>query len=241
MAQKTYKQTRRELAIQEEKQRKMRNLMILTVALIILIAGAVMLDLKGSKSSNPSDKFQLENQPVMGKADAPITLVEFGDFKCPVCKQFATNVLPKLKADYIDTGKAKLYFINDSFIGPDSTTAAMALESVYHQKPDAAWPYIEEIYRNQQDEKIQWATPEKLVDIARKANIGVDYDKLLSDLKANKYKSESSSDNAIAQKSGVTGTPTVFVNGQEISLQTSLTYDELKSNLDSVLKQGAGK
>ncbi len=54
-----------------------------------------------------SAKIELGNNPSLGKADAPVTLVEFTDFQCPYCKRFHDTTFPKLREKYIDTGKLR--------------------------------------------------------------------------------------------------------------------------------------
>src|SRR3989440_6854912 len=48
--------------------------------------------------------------PLLGRADAPVTLVEFADYQCPFCQRFFATTLPALKKDYIDTGKLRYVF-----------------------------------------------------------------------------------------------------------------------------------
>jgi protein-disulfide isomerase len=52
----------------------------------------------------------IDDDPVLGKADAPVTIVEFSDFQCPYCKQYFDNTFGQIKAQYIDTGKVKLVY-----------------------------------------------------------------------------------------------------------------------------------
>lgn len=55
---------------------------------------------------------QVENGelPVLGDANAPVTIVQFSDLECPFCKQFVDGAYPQIKSEYLDTGKAKMYF-----------------------------------------------------------------------------------------------------------------------------------
>jgi protein-disulfide isomerase len=61
------------------------------------------------KPSGPV-KVSVDNDPVMGDKNAPLTLIEFSDYECPFCKRAFTDVLPELKKAYIDTGKVKLVY-----------------------------------------------------------------------------------------------------------------------------------
>ena len=74
-----------------------------------------------------------EGQPFLGEASAPVEIVEFGDYKCPSCKDFNDRLFPVIYQELVKTGKAKFYFMNYSFIAPDSTTAAQFAETVYKE------------------------------------------------------------------------------------------------------------
>ncbi len=52
----------------------------------------------------------IDDDAVLGKEDAPVTMIEFSEFQCPFCARFATQTLPKIRTDYIDTGKLRLVF-----------------------------------------------------------------------------------------------------------------------------------
>ena len=69
-------------------------------------------------------KIDLKNQPILGKEDAPVTLVEFGDYKCPACRFFETDIMPDIEKKYIESGKVKMYFINTPLHGKESMLGA---------------------------------------------------------------------------------------------------------------------
>src|SRR5688572_17455870 len=48
--------------------------------------------------------------PILGRADAPVTIVEFSDYQCPFCQRFVTTTFPVLKKEYVDTGKVRYVF-----------------------------------------------------------------------------------------------------------------------------------
>lgn len=162
----------------KQKQKTRRLIWFTTVGVILaLIIVAVLIQPK-SKAA----EFDYANLPVLGNPEAPVKIVEFGDFKCPACKQVNELIKPQLLKDYIDQGKVAFYFVNLPFISPDSYTAALAVQSVYHQNEKVYWNYFDEVYKNQGDEKTEWATADFLVDLAKKTNLDLDYDKLNQDI-----------------------------------------------------------
>lgn len=101
---------------------------------------------------------------------------------------------------YIDQGKVAFYFMNLSFIGPDSYTAALAAQSVYHQDNELFWTYLDTIFKNQGDEQEEWATADFLVNVAKQENLSIDYDLLKKDIEEMTYKSEVDAHNAKADE-----------------------------------------
>ncbi|OKP77529.1 disulfide dehydrogenase [Paenibacillus helianthi] len=207
-------------AEQEQQKQKTRILIISTVAIVVIIFTLLfILASKDSSSNAGSGKavdFNYSELPRLGKADAPVKIVEFGDFKCPACSNFAGVIKPQLAQEYVNQNKAAIYFVNMAFIGPDSETASLAALSVYHQNSEAFWTYYDAIYANQGDEKAEWATEEFLVNLAEKQKLPIDLDLLRKDIKEKTYESELQRDISLAKDSGVTSTPTVFINGHKV-------------------------
>ena len=86
--------------------------------------------------------------PSLGRADAPVTLVEFSDFQCPFCGRFFATTLPALKKDYIDTGKLRYVFRDFPLdqLHPNARTAAAAAhcageQGKYWEMHDALFQY----------------------------------------------------------------------------------------------------
>jgi protein-disulfide isomerase len=168
--------------------------------------------------------------PIMGQDNAKITIVEFADPRCPFCKQFFDNVLPQLKKDYIDTGKAKLYFRNFDFLGAPSTVAGNALECANDQ--GKFWDMHDYLYKNQpQETDTTLFTPDKLTPIA--GELGMNTDQFNSCLSANKDTDGVTKDMSDGQKAGVNGTPTFFVNGT--SLVGAQPYTAFQTIIDQEL------
>ena len=210
-------------------------LIIGTLIAVLLIAVTVWAVQRGQTSGTAaSQTFDLTGQPFIGQADAPVTLVAFEDFKCPVCKQFEETVYPQLKAKYLDTGKAKLYkitypFLADSLPVNDSVLAGEAAECAYDQTGNAGYEGMSTIlFRAQGDETTVWATKDKLVELSGSVD-GIDPAKLRQCLDAETTKARVEADKQQALKAGVRGTPSVFVNGTQVNA----TLDDLSKAIDA--------
>jgi len=57
-------------------------------------------------------KINLAGAPSLGRADAPVTIIEFSDFECPFCQRFNKTTLPEIKRDYVDSGKVRYVFLD---------------------------------------------------------------------------------------------------------------------------------
>jgi protein-disulfide isomerase len=211
------------------------SLMLLTLLGIFVIGGVLVLvdSLRGEPV--PVRQFQYSRQPVIGDEKASIQIMEFGDFKCPTCKAFHDNVYPKLKKEYIDTGKVKMYFNNLAFLGPDSITAALAGEAIYKQNKEAFWKFYDLMYQRQQDEQKVWATESFLIDLVEKEFPEIDAKQFAADLKNKKYQNEVTQDAKEAEKYGITSVPDIYINGKQVANPTN--YQEVKQAIEKELKE----
>jgi predicted secreted protein with PEFG-CTERM motif len=153
--------------------------------------------------------------PVRGSSNAPVTIVEFGDYQCPKCDVWFKNEEPTIKTNYIDTNKAKLYFVDFPFLGPDSTAAAQAAYCAGDQ--GKYWEYHDYLYTNQQGVQSGWASSSNLKSIA--ATLGLDTSKFNSCLDSAKYADRVSHNKDIGTSKGVQGTPAFFIVGSTGTMQ----------------------
>ena len=72
----------------------------------------------------------VDDDPVLGSPNAKVLMIEFGDYQCPSCRMFWKDVEPRIKKEYIDTGKVKLVFRDFPIvqIHPEALLAAMAVD-----------------------------------------------------------------------------------------------------------------
>ena len=146
---------------------------------------------------------------VMGKPDAPFTIVEYSSLTCPHCADFHKEVLPELKKKYIDTGKAR-YILREFPIDDLAAAGFMLARCVDNEK---YFDFIETLYGRQNE----WAFVEKPLPAMEKlaSDVGIDenrFKQCLTDEKTLKY-IEEVRDRA-SKKFGIHGTPSFFVNGK---------------------------
>lgn len=144
------------------------------------------------------------DSPTLGNADAPITIVEFSDYQCPFCKRHFMNTLGELKANYINTGKARYVFRDfplDS-IHPYARKAAEAAHCAGDQ--GKFWDMHDIIFNNDGELKI-----DNLRDFAKTMQLNLET--FNSCLDGNKYSKKIESDVTAGSMAGVTGTPGFFI------------------------------
>lgn len=163
-----------------------------------------------------------------GDPNAPITIIEFGDFNCGYCGKWTHEVLPRIQEKYINTGKARMAFVHYPILGDDSMTAARGTECA--AKQDKFWEYHNIVYSNQ---GIGF-TPVNLTKLA--TDLGLDKPSFESCLANFKDQLVIDDDIRLAQVMGVRGTPAFLVNG--IPLAGAYPYEDFETVIEGAL---AGK
>jgi protein-disulfide isomerase len=216
--------------------RNARTLTLLTAAVVlaVVLIGLFAFDRRPQEAPILAGDFELERQPMMGDPEAPVEMLVFEDFKCPACRNFEESVMPRLQRDYVDSGVARLYFINFQFIAPDSVTAGIAAECAYRQDAAAFWDYKTYVYRAQGSQQETWATPQLLVSIARDYVPALDATELEACIIERRHEDLVLRDRQLAQNAGISSTPTVLVNGEQVS---SPTYEAVSAAIEAHLAQ----
>jgi protein-disulfide isomerase len=149
--------------------------------------------------------------PIEGSTDAPITIIEFGDFQCPKCDQWFQNEKPTIVSNYLETGIAKLYFLDLTWLGNDSISASQATYCAEDQ--EMYWEYHSYLYDNQGGIEDGWASTENLKLFA--AELGLDTEEFDECLDSGFYSERVSHNNNIGAFHDVDGTPTFFIIGND--------------------------
>lgn len=150
----------------------------------------------------------VDDDPVLGDKDAPVTIIEFSDYECPFCGRNFRETYPLLKKNYIDTGKVKLVYRDFPLnFHPMAVPAAVAANCVRENGGDSAyWKMHDRIFENQQS-----LSNENLKKWAK--DLGHDIGNCLD---SGKYKEEVQKDVADGSAAGVKGTPSFFINGRQL-------------------------
>ncbi len=149
-----------------------------------------------------------ENAPILGKSDAPVTIVEFSDFQCPFCSRGA-ETMHQVKKKY--GNKVKIAFRHFPLpMHTEADEASAAAMCVHEQNKDKFWKYHDILFKNQ--DKMD---DESLAKYAKE--VGVDEKKFKECYDSKKYVDLVKKDMEYGEKLGVRSTPTFFVNGQLVS------------------------
>ena len=166
-----------------------------------------------------------ENDParIKGDPNAPITIVEFGDYQCPYCGRAETTVQDLLKKY---NGKVKLAFRDFPLLGIHPFAQGAAEASRCAEAQNKFWPMHDAMYANQSK-----LTEDDLIKTA--SGLGLNQEAFASCMKAGTYRAAIQQDMDAGQKAGVTGTPAFFINGRFLngSVPEQQFEDIIKSEL----------
>jgi protein-disulfide isomerase len=156
-------------------------------------------------------QISVDDDPVLGDKNAPVTLIEFSDYECPFCKRHFDQVYGQIKKDYIDTGKVKLVYRDFplSFHDPMATTEAIAANCAREQGGDTAYFKLHDEMFKQTTSNGNGLSKDKIYTMA--TELGLSTDNLKSCVEAEKYKDEVTKDIADGSAGGVSGTPGFFI------------------------------
>ena len=224
---------------QERRQARTRRLLIATGAAVVVVIALIALQQLTSGGSSAPDPGNLsgvadvqaefdgltETAGTVGQASAKVTIIEYGDLRCPICKQFDNDVIPRVITDLVRTGKAKLQYKTWPILGPNSITAAQAAYAARQQ--NALWRYAALTYLNQGDEHDTWFT--KAIARALAAGVGLDIARFDRDFASSAAGTAISQVSAEAARLSLPGTPAIRVAGPTGTTTVDATYAAIAS------------
>jgi protein-disulfide isomerase len=211
----------------DERRQKMIKLASAAVFLAVVVV-AVLIVISQNQSGDGGDASSVEGAAeverqlagipqqgmVLGEPSAKVTLIEFGDLQCPVCKGFAEEIIPPIIEGQIRNGEAKLDFRNFTIISQESIPAGAAAVAAGEQ--GRGWNFVELFYRNQGIEASGYVTDSFLTAIAEAAGVP-DIDKWSSDRKSKRVVAVVEDTTREAQQFDLSGTPSFAIEGPSAS------------------------
>ncbi|MFD6228898.1 DsbA family protein [Streptomyces sp. NPDC060232] len=148
----------------------------------------------------------------VGRADAPVVLIEYSDFKCGYCGKFARDTEPELVKKYVENGTLRIEWRNFPIFGAESEAAARAAWAAGQQ--DRFATFHSAAYADGSKEK-GFAEP-RLLELAREAGVP-DLDRFKADMAGEQAAAALKKDQEEGYRIGVTSTPSFLVNGKPIA------------------------
>ncbi len=216
----------------------MKFAVILTLVAVVIIAVIVIIGSNQAPNQAEIDREEVDitGQPLLGEANAPVTVVEFGDFKCPSCKAWGEMIYPQLVEDYVISGDVKFSYINVLFHGKESVLAALGAESVYKQDPEVYWDFHKKVFAAQPEvvnHDDVWGTTEKLLELASEFP-SINQEQLRKEIDEELTLEQVEIDKELYEKHNVSQTPTITING--ITMEDPFDYETIKEVIDSELE-----
>lgn len=182
----------------------------------------------------------IDDDPMLGDPDAPLSIVEFSNFQCKFCLRFHSDTLPLLKTQYIDTGKVNLVYRDFpiSKIYSNSMPAALASECANEQ--GKFWEYHDMLFENQEVWR-QNKSDQAIITFKQFANtLNLNQEKFNSCLDSDKYLDEINSDVDDGNSYAVSGVPTFFIGNEKVeysSLFGTQSFSDFQKIIDDKLAQ----
>ncbi len=171
----------------------------------------------------------LDDDPVLGSPDAPVTIIEYSEYLCPFCRRFALETLPRIEEEYIDTGKVKLVFRDFPVHGDPAAAIAMVPECAADQ--GKFWEMQLLLF----DRAEEWSESEDILGTFRgyAEEIRIDPDELADCLELGTPWARIIEDYQLGKQDGVSATPSFLINGSVI--EGALPFEEFQRVIEEEL------
>lgn len=239
--------------IREERQKKRRRQRLLTILAItagaIIVVGLLVYP-SIQKSLAPVGEITtitpasrpMPNGTAMGEEGATVLVEVWEDFQCPACRNYSTDIEPLIAENYVATGHVRYVFRQFPFLDervPSSNESQQSANaSMCAAEQERFWDYHDMLFANWNGENRGAFSDKRLVAFAEA--LGLDMDRFNSCFQQNKYRDEIAKDKADGQELGVTGTPSVFVDGQQLKPGFVPSYQDIALAIDDALAASDG-
>jgi protein-disulfide isomerase len=211
----------------EQRRRRLWSLGGVAVGAVLLVVAAIALSSstgggapkKLSSGSGLSQSAQFDAMfagipqqgQVLGSANAPVTLMEFADLKCPVCREYTAQALPTLVSRYVRAGKLRIVMQPQTFVGsPPGDSEHAARFALAAGAQGKLWQFSELWYANQQDENTAYATDGYIRQIASGVT-GLNTDQAMAARSSAAVSQALAQSASLYDRAGFSGTPSFLL------------------------------
>jgi len=229
----------------ERMQRQQQRQRLITIGLIILGAALVVLAVVWPQLRPVGEIVTVTPAALpnadglsLGDANAPATIDIFEDFQCPACRNFTENTEPLVIQDLVTTGKARYIFHHYPFldgngVGSSGESDQAANAAMCANEQDKFWEMHSIVFANWNGENQGNLSNRRLQAMAE--SLGLDMDAFNSCFNANQYEEDIQADYDLGGQMGVSGTPTVFVNGRRVGQEGQVaSYQEIADAVNAI-------
>lgn len=169
----------------------------------------------------------------MGSPTAPVEIIEFADFECPACGNFATITEPDVRKNLVETGQARYTFYDFPLLNAHQNTVAASMSAACADDQGKFWQMHDMIFNGQ----IEWngiatSNPRKvLAGYAEK--LGIDMPKWNACMDADTHAERIKANYSLGLTKQVGSTPTFYINGEK--MRGAANYDDIKAAVDAVI------
>jgi protein-disulfide isomerase len=224
------RETRRLRRQKQKRRQTVRNILIITGIVLLVASGILYASLRpiGDITEITPRNLPNANGLILGDPNAPVVLEVYEDFQCPACLSFTKTVSPLLIQDYVNTGQVLFIFRHYPFLGSESYAASNA--SMCANEQGRFWDYHDILFANQTGENIGAFSNRRLQAFAETINLNMDAFNACFNSSA--YDAQIREEKATGLANQVTGTPSVFVNGQKL---LNFAYPTIQNAIENAL------
>jgi protein-disulfide isomerase len=230
----------------EKMQRQQQRQRLITIGVITLVAALVVLAVVWPQLRPVGEIVTITPAALpetdglsMGDPNAAATIEVFEDFQCPACRRFTESTEPLIIENLVSTGNARYVFHHYPFldgngVGSIGESDQAANAAMCANEQDKFWEMHSILFANWNGEN-QGAFSNRRLQ-AMGESLGLDTDAFNSCFNTNKYEAEIQADFDLGQQMGVSGTPTVFVNGERVGAPGQVpSYQEIADAVNALV------
>lgn len=241
-ASKSKRQLIREQRLKRKRRQRLITILVVTGVALIVVALLVYPSLMNAVTPvgdivmiTPKARPQPDGT-AMGDQDAPVLIEVWEDFQCPACRNFSLEVEALIAENYVAPGKVRYVFRQYPFLDervPSNESQQSANASMCASEQDRFWDYHDMLFANWNSENEGAFSDKRLVAFAE--SLSLDMDQFNACFRANRYRAEINQDKADGQQVGVSGTPSVFVDGLQLTPGYVPSYQEVSDAVEAAI------